>query len=250
MTKKLLKLLNNGLVLATDYGTCTITCRAADGSGVYAECQVKVAGITDGHEWVDLGLPSGTLWATCNVGANSSEEYGEYFAWGETIPKDKYSWETYKYSKGNEWLLTKYCTDSEHGYNGFLDNKTELEPEDDAAATNWGSKWKMASNEQFDELISKNNTTITWTTENGVYGSKITSKSNGKHIFLPAAGLRRGTELHNAGSCGEWWLPSMVNDYGFWVCLMTSDRSGTIGRGQTILRCDGRSIRPVLVQTK
>ena len=90
------------------------------------------------HEWVDLGLPSGTLWATCNVGASSPEGYGDYFAWGETEPKDYYDWSTYKWCNGNEVTLTKYCTDSFFGYNGFTDGKTELDPEDDAAYVNWG----------------------------------------------------------------------------------------------------------------
>ena len=85
------------------------------------------------HEWVDLGLPSGTLWATCNVGANAPEEYGDYFAWGETAPKDYYDWSTYKWCKGSYNTMTKYCTNSSYGYNGFTDGKTELDPEDDAA---------------------------------------------------------------------------------------------------------------------
>ena len=97
------------------------------------------------HEWVDLGLPSGTLWATCNVGANSPEEYGDYFAWGETTTKSSYSWSTYKYCKGSSSTMTKYCTSS---YYGTVDNKTELEPSDDAATANWGSEWQMPSLEQ------------------------------------------------------------------------------------------------------
>ena len=81
-----------------------------------------------GHEYVDLGLPSGTLWATCNLGANSPEQYGDYFAWGETAPKEVYTWTTYKWCNGTNNTLTKYCTNSSCGYNGFVDNKTELEP--------------------------------------------------------------------------------------------------------------------------
>ena len=79
------------------------------------------------HEWVDLGLPSGTLWATCNIGANAPEEYGDYFAWGETEPKDCYNWSTYKWCNGDYDRLTKYCTESDYGYNGFTDGKTELD---------------------------------------------------------------------------------------------------------------------------
>ena len=86
--------------------------------------------IPEEHEWVDLGLPSGTLWATCNVGANAPEEFGDYFAWGEIAPKDYYDWNTYKWCDNSGYSLTKYCTDS---YYGTVDNKTELDPEDDAA---------------------------------------------------------------------------------------------------------------------
>lgn len=92
------------------------------------------------HEWVDLGLPSGTLWATCNVGADTPEGFGDYFAWGETAPKDDYSWETYRWCNGYFNTMTKYCT---NGSYGTVDNRTELDPEDDAAYVNWGSSWRM-----------------------------------------------------------------------------------------------------------
>ena len=92
----------------------------------------------ENHEFVDLGLPSGTLWATCNVGANAPEEYGDYFAWGETAPKETHSWNTYKWCNGSSTTMTKYCTNSSFGYNGFVDNKRVLDPEDDAAYVNWG----------------------------------------------------------------------------------------------------------------
>ena len=110
----------------------------------------------DEHEWVDLGLPSGTLWATCNVGADNPEDYGDYFAWGETEPKVIYNWSTYKWCNGSVNTMTKYCTDS--GY-GTVDNKTELDPADDAATVNWGTSWRMPTLEQLDELLTK----CTWT---------------------------------------------------------------------------------------
>ena len=158
----------------------------------------------DTHEYVDLGLPSGTLWATCNVGANSPEEYGNYFAWGETESKTNYSWETYKYCKGTNNTMTKYCAQY-----GSVDNKTELEPSDDAATVNWGSEWQMPSSEQCAELSNYRYTTTTWTTLNGVEGAKITSKSNGNSIFLPAAGFRSETRLRYAGDSGEYWSRSV-----------------------------------------
>lgn len=157
----------------------------------------------DTHKWVDLGLPSGTLWATCNVGANSPEEYGDYFAWGETAPKDNYDWSTYKWCNGNWNMLTKYCTDSSFGYNGFTDGKTELDLEDDAAYVNWGPSWRMPSMEQLWELVEQ--CTWTWTTRNGVNGYLITGPYGGNTVFFPAAGVRWGELLYDAGSLGIVW---------------------------------------------
>ena len=154
---------------------------------------------TGNHEYVDLGLS--VKWATCNVGANKPEEYGDYFAWGETEPKDYYDWSTYKWCNGSDNTQTKYCTDS---YYGTVDNKTQLELSDDAARANWGGSWRMPTTEEQQELI--NNCTWTWTTQNGVNGYKVTSKKNGNSIFLPAAGCRNGSSLDNAGSYGLYGL--------------------------------------------
>ncbi len=142
------------------------------------------------HEFVDLGLPSGLLWATCNVGADSPEDYGDYFAWGETSPKTIYNLSTYLYyqycsSHLYLWLLTKYCNNSNYGFNGFVDNLTTLLPEDDAATVNWGGNWRMPTKEEWEELY--NNTTCIWTTQNEVYG-KLFTATNGNSLFLPAAG--------------------------------------------------------------
>ncbi|MBR5686227.1 MAG: hypothetical protein IKX18_08765 [Muribaculaceae bacterium] len=141
------------------------------------------AEMIDGHEYVDLGLPSGTLWATCNMGADTPEGYGGHFAWGETEAKDVFD-NNYK------WLFegkyTKYCTDSDQGYNGFTDGKTELDPEDDAAYINWGTSWRIPTEEQQKELM--NNCYWEMTTINGVNG-RLGTGPNGNSIFLPAAGL-------------------------------------------------------------
>ena len=157
----------------------------------------------DGHEYIDLGLPSGTLWATTNVGASVPEEYGDYFAWGETAPKDVYNWSTYKWCMGSDNTMTKYCTDSDYGYNGFTDGKRELDPEDDAATANWGAMWRMPSLEQIQELY--NNCTTQWTTRNGVNGRLFTSNINGASLFLPAAGGRWDSGLIGAGTYGGCW---------------------------------------------
>ena len=156
----------------------------------------KTSGLLNGHEWIDLGLPSGTKWATCNVGASSSEEYGDYFAWGETETKDDYFISYYKYCQGNNHSYTKYCVSSEYG---TVDNKTELEPEDDAATVNWGDGWRMPSVEQQSELLDINYTYSMWTTVNGVNGYRITSKINGNSIFLPSAGAYTGFHLIRFG---------------------------------------------------
>ena len=237
-----------GKVTAVSAGSCTITVTADDGSGVTAECQVTVEySETIEHEWVDLCLPSGTMWATCNVGANSPEEYGDYFAWGETETKEVYSWETYKYCNGTNNTLTKYCTDKYYGYNGYKDNKTALDAMDDAAAANWADGWQMPTNKQFEELISNNNTTTSWWYQNGVAGRLITSRRNGKSIFLPAAGMRYDTSLNMAGTGGQYWSRSLYSiDTGASFLDFSSSNVITMGDAG---RCCGRSVRPVRFET-
>jgi uncharacterized protein (TIGR02145 family) len=161
-------------------------------------------------DYVDLGLPSGLLWATCNVGANAPEEYGDYFAWGETTPKDTYNWSTYQYCMGSSSTLTKYCNNSSYGYEGFTDDLTTLLPEDDAATANWGSGWRIPTKAEWQELY--NNTTVTWTQQNGVNGRLFTA-SNGNSLFLPAAGYRWSGELNSAGGYGGYWSSSLDTDY-------------------------------------
>ena len=196
------------------------------------------------HEYVDLGLPSGTLWATCNVGANTPEEYGDYFAWGETQSKSTYNWSTYQYANGTSWQdpqLTKYCSESSCGYNGFTDNLTTLLPEDDAATANWGLGWRMPTIADWLEL--KNNTTSTWTTRNDVNGRLYTA-SNGNSVFLPAAGYRWFDGFNNAGKYGYYWSSSLVTGgpYDAWILIFYSDITYTCN---SYNRSGGYSIRPV-----
>ncbi len=179
----------------------------------------------NGYEYVDLGLS--VKWATCNVGASSPEGYGSYFAWGETSPKSDYEWETYKYSRGSNDELTKYCDDSDYGYNGYTDNKTTLDLIDDAARVNWGGSWRMPTRAEQDELREK--CTWTWTTLNGVRGYKVTSKSNGNSIFLPAAVYRSGTYVYGAGSSGLYWSSSLSSSYPYVAYYLYFD-SGDVGR--------------------
>lgn len=192
-------------------------------------------------EYVDLGLPSGILWATCNVGAETPEGCGDYFAWGETRPKVTYNWSTYQYCNDDSDQLTKYCNDSLYGYNGFTDNLITSLPEDDAATANWGIEWRIPTYDEWVELYQ--NATMTWTTQNDVNGLLFTA-SNGSSLFLPAAGDRwGGGELNGAGSHGYYWssLLSTEGPYDAWTLYFES--------GDCIMdpgnRDGGVSVRPV-----
>ena len=200
----------------------------------------------NGHEYVDLGLS--VKWATCNVGATKPEEYGNYYAWGETKTKTAYGWNTYKwatvtYDAEDEWwnleTLTKYNTSSDFG---TVDNKTVLDPEDDVARANWGGQWRMPTNAEWQELID--NCTWTWTTRNGVKGCTVKSNINGNSIFLPAAGFRNYDGLYLAGFDGGYWSSSLNTDdpYCAWYVIFYSD-GVYMNYGS---RYYGRSVRPVL----
>ena len=194
----------------------------------------------DNHEYVDLGLPSGTLWATCNVGANSPEQYGDYFAWGETAPKEVYTWETYKWCNGTWDSLTKY---NFQNYYGTVDNKNELEPADDAAQANWGLSWQMPTKAQQDELHEHCN--WQWTTMNGVNGYLGTGPS-GKTLFLPAAGYKDGTRIVSEGEFGYYWSHSLYYGMSLYAYnhLFFSGSSPGWNKQE---RSFGLSIRPVRV---
>ena len=195
----------------------------------------------DGHEYVDLGLPSGTLWATCNIGATKPEDYGDYYAWGEANTKSTYNWSTYKYCNGWYDDLTKYCDESDYGNNGFTDNLTELQRGDDPATANWGSDWCMPTIKQWEELLG--NTTNKWTKQNGVEGRLFTSKKNGNSLFLPAAGYRWDGILYYVGSYGNYWSSSLDTGYPglAWGFSFNSGRYGMDGD----YRYYGRSVRAV-----
>jgi len=154
--------------------------------GMLASCNKEPDNMLNGHEFVDLGLPSGTKWATCNVGAETPEAYGDYFAWGDTIGQEFYNWSHYKYCNGDYNKLTKYCDNEEYGNNGFTDELTTLEESDDVATAKWGKGWRMPTREDLKELID--NCDTTWTAQNGINGMLFTSRTNGNSIFLPAAG--------------------------------------------------------------
>lgn len=201
-------------------------------------------GSVDGHDYIDLGLPSGILWATCNVGAESPEDPGDYFAWGETETKERYDWKQYKYSKfvEGEYLITKYCTNSLCGYNDFVDSLTVLEPVDDAVRVNWGDNWRMPTGEEWGELYQ--NTTCIMTVQNGVQGMLLTGR-NGNSIFLPATGFFLNDEL--ICTClGVYWTSSLQTtaQISAWSFHFDMDECHVCG---TYERSRGQVVRPVRV---
>ena len=160
----------------------------------------------NGHEYVDLGLPSGTLWATCNVGTTTPEGHGDLFAWGETTPKTTYSWDNYKYGNGHQesWedcRVTKYCSQAEWGYNGFTDNLVFLQAEDDAATANWGNGWMTPTKAQWEELLQY--TIMHNSSQNNVQGLTLTGANNNS-IFIPCyrEGPYNQTVYYWSSTCG------------------------------------------------
>ena len=192
--------------------------------------------VMNGHEYVDLGLPSGLMWATCNVGASSPEGYGDFFAWGETSPKESYTWDTYKWGTGSN--PSKY---------NETDNKTTLDLADDAARQNWGGGWRMPTKEEWDELWT--NCSKTWTAKEGVNGYLL-SGTNGNSLFLPAAGHYGG---FGANENGSYWSSSFYTydpnrpdhswkpERAFYVNI----GSFFVVRDGHDLRYMGNSVRPV-----
>ena len=202
------------------------------------------------HKYVDLGLPSGTMWATCNLGANNPEDYGDYLAWGEYTSKSKYNWSNYKFCRGSYNTLTRNCNNARYGYNGFTDSSYGLAGGDDPACYHLGLYWHTPSPEQWEELY--NNTKSTWTCRNGVYGMLFTAR-NGKSIFLPAAGYRTEGELKLAGSNCVYWSNVILSYYangnkGFdnnpCRAMLVGFKSDKFYKGNDE-RCYGLPVRPV-----
>ena len=202
-------------------------------------------GSEKGYDYVDLGLPSGTKWATCNVGASSPEMFGDYYAWGEVTEKGVYTWATYEYGSG-EKNLTKYCNESSHGKNGFTDGRTTLELLDDAAYVNWGGKWRMPTKTQWDELIGQCYWVLTDSyngsgvagvivykakdpSDKGRYGgSSLAYSLSDAHIFLPESGgygefgYVDHTTVMVMGLYGPYWSSSLDTGYPSYAwCVFT-----------------------------
>ncbi|MBQ7253898.1 MAG: hypothetical protein IJS30_04410 [Bacteroidales bacterium] len=201
---------------------------------------------------IDLGLPSGLKWASCNVGASTAGEFGDYFAWGETEPyyssqdpltwkeakNAGYTWASYQWCEGSYDTQTKYCTDS---YYGPVDNKTVLCPEDDAANVNWGGSWRMPTDAEWTELMTE--CAWIWITRNGVSGRLVTG-ANGNSIFLPAAGIRYESYLDDLGYSGYYWSSSLCSDSPNCAWYMYFDEYDVDAQYNN--RFVGLSVRPVM----
>lgn len=189
----------------------------------------------NGHEYVDLGLS--VMWATCNVGAESPEEYGDFFAWGEVEPKTEYTWGNYKYGSSPTSILK------------YKDSKVVLDLLDDAASMSWGGQWRMPTREEVIELVQ--NTTWIWITLNGVKGCRITSKINGHYIFLPATGYYRGKDHIGNGTNVCMWTSSLWSvkgvHWGTGIAYNSTDSTSNGPRFWGFLRYHGDPIRPVFV---
>lgn len=210
-------------------------------------CQLKdsvsVCGQVGSYNYVDLGLPSGLKWATCNIGAKSATDFGEYFAWGETKTKTTFSWENYKLCQASEDKLTKYCLNSSYGK---YDGKEVLEESDDAAHVNWGETWRMPSAADFKELLEG----CVWKTTNnfnntGVAGVMGISKKNYNIIFFPAAGFYVDDKFYDEGAF--YWSSNLTKgtmglaNYSSLGQILDFPRNEVL----TLGRRNGTTIRPV-----
>ena len=226
-----------------DLGKITMRAGKGDLDPAITAVVAKIVDYFPENVYVDLGLS--VKWAICNVGASKPEEYGDYYAWGETEPKEFYFWDTYKFCDGSYKTLTKY-TDSECGKDGFSDNKSVLDPEDDVAHVKWGGNWRIPTKDELEEL----RTQCTWTssTLNGVKGYTVTSKVDGytdRSIFMPATGMRIRQWTLSTDTIGRFWGNSIEIDDDSNEAVYL-DFSFSRGPGRfSIVRCFGQCVRPV-----
>lgn len=233
-----------GNITGVSGGTAIIKVSAMDGSGLSSCCEVTVDssyGLIDEHSFIDLGLPSGTRWATTNLGASISDEYGQYYAWGETNTKENYSWNTYKHSDGTANSLTKYCNAASKG---TRDNLMQLQSADDAVVGEWGDEWCTPTRKQFEELYNSVYTTWIWEEHNGIYGYKVTSKMNGNSIFLPAAGYRNQEDLYSSDFGGYYSTKDLYEEDASCDWIVHFGRYKMCEINKTY-RAYGQSVRPV-----
>ena len=203
---------------------------------------------TNGYSCVDLGLPSGTLWATCNVGASKPEESGLCFAWGNTVgyTADDVRNGNHAFDGEHDVLDGDNDPYNEHIKYNSADGLTTLLPEDDAASVNMGGDWHMPTKEQLEELSA--NTTSTWTTMNGVNGRLFTSNINGNEMFVPAAGSCSYGSVYGEGSSASVWSSSLHVEYpsSAWSLIFSSSSMGINNN----TRYEGRYVRGVIESNK
>lgn len=215
------------------------------------ECSAQsVSGQVGSRDYVDLGLKSGTKWATYNVGATKTTEVGDFFAWGETKPKEDYSWANYKWCENKKVSryadpqdFNKYVTSKEWGK---VDNKKVLVATDDAATVNWGNAWRTPTYAEITELV---NGCVWQSTTNykgsGVDGQLGTSKTNGNTIFLPGYVTRTASSMGLAGYSGYYWSSSLDNEDSGFAHAINFSQFG-INCGGCFYRFDGRCVRAVV----
>lgn len=232
---------SEGVIMGNLPGTATITARTIDGGDVFAECFVTVeGGVTNtigDHEYVNLGLTSGTLWATVNIGATSPEGHGYLYAWGETSVAETYSQETYSMYDSTAETYTKYCMLDKYGE---VDDLSELLAVDDVASVLWGASWTMPTSAQFYELLSECN--FTWQSEGSKIGYDVEGP-NGNHIFLPVTGCNGDSGLKDEYIRGYYWSKTLVpavNNKAYYLNLK-SDVPGVANYP----RYNGFAVRPV-----
>lgn len=193
------------------------------------------------HEYVDLGLPSGTLWATCNIGATKPEEFGDYFAWGETEPKEVYDYLSYKYATTKGQFLESITKYNMFENIGIIDSLSMLLPEDDVVTVKWGFDWRMPTTDEMNELVE--NCEYKWIEFNGVYGAKFIGK-NGKSVFFPAAGFRRNMNENSELIEGYYWSSSISLELEDNALLLYFRELGILSNFD-IDRCKGLPVRAV-----
>lgn len=237
-----------GLVHANNVGTCVIYAKTADGSNLTATCEISVkeeltlptpSGKINGYDYMDLGLPSGTKWATCNVGAAKPEEDGNYYAWGVTEVVDDY--DQYKYfinlgGTADKDPLEEYV---------YPNNRSIAGTQYDVAHVKWGSTWTMPTKEQLEELINPAYTTSVRTILNGVYGRLITSKINGNMIFLPEAGYRVNHLWVHDLNLGYYWSSTPSESYENSAYYLKFNSDSISVEWMLGDRSISRSVRPV-----
>ncbi|MDO4526227.1 MAG: PL29 family lyase N-terminal domain-containing protein [Bacteroidales bacterium] len=230
-----LKIEDGKLMISWDQG---VTWEMVEGGDVFGELSKPGTGVAEGHKWINLGLPSGNLWASCNVGANSPSEWGKYYAWGDTITKSEYS---------STNCMTFGKTVEQLALQGYTNRGGVLNPTYDVAQHYWGGYWKIPTREDFQELI--NECSWTWTNVGGVEGYEIKSKQEGNtnSIFLPAAGSKDQYDIRNQGTTGWYWasVAFSSNDYLSWNLTFNKDE----GIQTTPLsRRSGFTIRAIYVE--